>query len=98
MSIKAYRKGVWAKNWSSKPMSEHLSHAKGAIQFSFVMRYGMGDSESKLEVTSDSFEELAKEMMAADRYAAIRAFGAALASVEEPAPMLALPPPAPELA
>lgn len=80
-------------------MSEHLTHARGVIQFSFVMRYGMGDSETKLEVTSDSFGELAKEMMAADRYAAIRAFGAALASVEEPAPLLALPrPQAPELA
>jgi hypothetical protein len=39
---------------------------------------GGGVTEVKLEVTSESFDAVVKAMIAADRDAAIRAFGAAL--------------------
>ena len=79
MAINASRAGDTARYWSNDPYDEEL--CQGADQISFDCKMpskGGGVTAVKISVTSDSFEAVAKAMIAANRDVAIRAFGAAL--------------------
>lgn len=79
MSIKAFRAGVTAQYWSEVPGEVDLFAKHGELRFEFVMSAaGVGYTQVRLEITSESFEELAKKMLAADEDAAIRAFDVAM--------------------
>jgi hypothetical protein len=79
MTIKAFRSGETSPKWSFDPYDEKLTHKDDQILFTFSMpSKGGGVTEVQLEVTSESFDAVAKAMIAADMDAAIRAFGAAL--------------------
>jgi hypothetical protein len=78
MTIEAVRCGLTGRVWSHDPSNERLTHKDRQILFSFRMpSKGGGVTFVELRITSDSFEAIAKGMIAADRGAAIRAFGAA---------------------
>ncbi len=86
MTIKAYRSGETAAYWSADPYEETLNagrpplrNVEGIIFFKFKMpSKGGGVTDVLLEVSSESFETVAKTMMEANEDVAIRAFGAAL--------------------
>jgi hypothetical protein len=56
----------------------------GAIRISFRFLAGKGSSAMRAYVDSGSFQEVAAAMLAANEDAAIRAFGAALQSHQDP--------------
>jgi|SRR5208337_4264981 len=81
MSITAFRAGVTARHWSEVPGEVDLFAKRGDknLHFQFVMSAaGVGYTQVRLQITPESFEELAKKMLAADEDAAIRAFDVAM--------------------
>lgn len=89
MSIKAFRAGLVSPSyWSEVPEVKLLANRRDKIlEFELVMSAaGGGDTQVRLDITSESFEELAKNMLAADADAAIRAFGVAMQGRNAPEP------------
>jgi hypothetical protein len=81
MSIKAYRAGLTATDWSSDPYDERLIAPQQSNCFKFHLKMpskGGGVTEVELRISSESFTSVAEAMMAVNEDAAIRAFGAAL--------------------
>jgi hypothetical protein len=79
MTINAFRSGETARYWSSDPYDRKLVQEADGIAFYLKMpSKGGGVTDVKLSVTSESFDTVAKAMIAVDRDVAIRAFGAAL--------------------
>jgi hypothetical protein len=87
VAIKAYRSGETAAYWSADPYEETLNAGRPALQnverpiifFKFKMASeGGGVTDVLLEVSSESFESVAKTIVETNEDAAIRAFGAAL--------------------
>jgi len=85
MSIKAVRSGETSRTWSYDPYSEKIVTRHNRLDFEFSMpSKGGGVTEVSLQVSPDSFEDVAKAMLTADEDAAIRAFGTALQSRKPP--------------
>ena len=75
MTIKAYRSGESRINWSKDPYDEVLRSGKGKIRFYFRMpSKGGGVTFVQLQVSSESFEHVAKAMVESNDDAAILAF------------------------
>jgi hypothetical protein len=82
VTIKAFRSGETAPRWSDDPCKEKLTHKTDQILFNFSMpSKGGGVTEVKLEVTSESFEDVAKAMNDANRNATVRALVRAVPSI-----------------
>ena len=75
MSIKAIRGGETCRVWSYDPCGEKISLDEESLVFEFsIPSKGGGVTVVNLRIRPDSFEEIAKAMLAADDDAAIRAF------------------------
>ncbi len=75
MTISAFRSGETASYWSSDPYDEKLTHEADHLLFNFSMpSKGGGVTVVKLQVSSESFEAVAKAVSDANWEVAGRAF------------------------
>jgi len=80
MAITVYRKGVTASEWTSrqKAVLANKPETGEVVALVIMNSKGGGNMEIWTHIDSDSFAEVAAHMVAANREAAIRAFGNAL--------------------
>ena len=80
MAIKVKRGGITARTWTPVNHPVTLNHSQGdSVSIRFMMdSKGGGVTEVLVEVDRESFGAFVQHMMAADRNAALKAFGHAL--------------------
>jgi hypothetical protein len=68
----------------ASPTAKTRFQTLGSILIQFLLIAGKGSSRFRLNIDAESFPEVAKAMVEANEDAAIRAFGAALRSHQDP--------------
>jgi len=80
MAITISRGSPNAKRWYGPGFNPEILILSDGIALRGTINYGKGESEVEFKIDLDSFSDLARVMMEADKNAAVKAFGTALSA------------------
>jgi hypothetical protein len=78
MTITVKRGPEGSNYWSGDGTNGRIIHQDNYLEVRGSIAYGQGSSDVGFQIHTDSFDELAAAMMAADKVSAAKAFGWAL--------------------